>query len=92
MPSKRQIRFIIILFSVVFVGLVIFFNLARIGNFAIKRSLGILQKNLGAKLNYATVSGDIFRNPSFNQVSLIFPSGDSVLVKKLVFTITRYPY
>lgn len=85
MPSKRQIRFIIILFSVVFVGLVIFFNLARIGNFAIKRSLGILQKNLGAKLNYATVSGDIFRNPSFNQVSLIFPSGDSVLAQKVSF-------
>jgi hypothetical protein len=85
MPSKRQIRFIIILFAVVFVFLVIFFNLQRIGNFAIKRSLAILQKNLGAKLNYATVTGDIFQNPSFNKVSLIFPSGDSVLAQKVSF-------
>lgn len=85
MPSKRQIRFIVILFAVVFVFLVIFFNLQRIGNFAIKRSLAILQKNLGARLNYETITGDIFQNPSFNKVSLIFPSGDSILAQKISF-------
>jgi hypothetical protein len=85
MPSKRQIRFVIILFAMVFVMLLILFNLQRIGNFAIKRSLAILQRNLGAKLNYATVTGDIFQNPSFNKVSLIFPNGDSILAQKISF-------
>jgi autotransporter translocation and assembly factor TamB len=85
MPSKRQIRFIVILFSIVFILLLIFFNLQRIGNFAIKRSLGILQKNLGAKLNYATVTGDIFQNPSFNKIRLIFPGGDSIVAQKVSF-------
>lgn len=84
MPSKHLIRITLIL---ILVGLIVLtaFNWQRIGNLALKRSLDLLQKSIGAKLSYATVTGDIFRNPTFNQVSLIFSQGDSIYLPKITF-------
>lgn len=52
-------------------------------NFAIKRSLTLLQKNIGARITYQSLSGNIFQNPNFSNIQMIFSSGDSILAKRV---------
>lgn len=85
MPSKRKIRVIIILSAVVLALVLIFLNLARIGDFALKRILSIVQNNFGVKIKYTTITGDIFQNPSFNEVSITLPKGDSIHAARVSF-------
>ncbi len=83
MRSKRLSRFIIILGVIVVLIFIIYINWQRISNYAIKRSLTLLQKNIGAKITYQSLSGNIFQNPNFSNIQLIFSSGDSILAKRI---------
>jgi hypothetical protein len=83
MHSKRLLRFIIVLGIIVVLIFIIYINWQRISNFAIKRSLTLLQKNIGAKITYQSLSGNIFQNPNFSGIQMIFSSGDSILAKRV---------
>ncbi len=65
--------------------LVTLLNSRIIGNFMINKMLKLLEKNVGIKLSYAKATGDIWRCPNFNQVRIIFPSGDSIRASSISF-------
>lgn len=80
---RSKIKFLIILVIILAIVGFIYINTQRIGNFILKRSLILLQQKVGVKLSYSTVSGNLFRNPSFVGISLRFSSGDSILADRL---------
>jgi len=83
MPSKRKIWVFIIIVAIVFALVLIYLNLTRIGNFALVRALSIVQNKLGTKINYTAIQGNILQNPSFHQVSITLPNGDSIFAQSV---------
>ncbi len=90
--TRRRGRGWLIVLAVVIVlsGVLSLFRQA-VGRFLLDRTLTVLARSTGARVEYERLSGDVYATPRFENVTVVF-NGDSIKAQELVFSYDPFGF